>query len=140
MRTVFVDTLYWLAVANPRDNWHEPAQAVRARLGAVRLVTTDEVLNEFLTAVAGGGAFLRQRAAAIVRTILADETVTVLPQSRATFLAGLCLYESRTDKGYSLTDCISMSAMRAEGLSDVLTNDHHFEQEGFRVLIRRPGG
>jgi len=138
--TVFVDTLYWLAVANPRDTWHEPAKAARARLGAVRLVTTDEVLTEFLTAVAGGGAFLRQRAASVVRTILADETVTVLPQSRATFLAGLSLYESRTDKGYSLTDCISMSAMRAESLTEVLTNDHHFEQEGCHVLIRRTAG
>ena len=39
---------------------------------AAHLVTTDEVLTEFLAAVAGGGTFLRQRAAAIVRAILAD--------------------------------------------------------------------
>jgi predicted nucleic acid-binding protein len=59
-----------------------------------------------------------------------------VPQSRASFLAGLTLYEKRFDKGYSLTDCISMETMRREGLTDILTNDRHFEQEGFRALFR----
>jgi predicted nucleic acid-binding protein len=39
---------------------------------------------------------------------------------------------ARPDKGYSLTDCISMQTMRKEGLTEVLTKDRHFEQEGFR--------
>jgi len=29
-----------------------------------------------------------------------------------------------------------MHAMRSEGLTEVLTNDRHFEQEGFRILFR----
>jgi predicted nucleic acid-binding protein len=29
-----------------------------------------------------------------------------------------------------------MQTMRREGLSEVLTNDRHFEQEGFRALFR----
>ena len=69
--------------------------------------------------------------------ILTDEDVTVLPQTRQTFLEGLALYENRLDKGYSLTDCISMNACRTEGITEVLTNDHHFAQEGFVVLISR---
>jgi len=36
----------------------------------------------------------------------------------------------------SLTDCISMQTMRRECLTQVLTNDRHFEQEGFRALFR----
>ena len=28
-----------------------------------------------------------------------------------------------------------MNAMDAEGITDVLTNDHHFEQEGYKILI-----
>jgi predicted nucleic acid-binding protein len=28
-----------------------------------------------------------------------------------------------------------MTVMRREGLTEVLTNDHHFTQEGFRVLF-----
>jgi predicted nucleic acid-binding protein len=62
--------------------------------------------------------------------------VSVLSPSQATFLDGLDLYERRQDKQYSLTDCISMQVMRREGLTDVLTNDHHVEQEGFRILFQ----
>jgi predicted nucleic acid-binding protein len=41
------------------------------------------------------------------------------------------LYKNRPDKGYSLVDCVSFVAMRRHGITDALTNDHHFEQEGF---------
>ena len=60
----------------------------------------------------------------------------MIPQSRTSFLSGLDLYIQRPDKGYSLTDCTSMQTMRREGLIDVLTNDRHFEQEGFPALFR----
>ena len=43
---------------------------------------------------------------------------------------------ARPDKGYSLTDCISMQTMGSQGIRDVLTNDRHFEQEGFQALFR----
>lgn len=65
-----------------------------------------------------------------------NHLVIVIPQSRESFLAGLQLYRARPDKGYSLTDCILMVTMRREGLTDALTNDRHFEQEGFRALFR----
>ena len=51
-------------------------------------------------------------------------------------MAGLELYEARLDKGYSLADCVSMNVMKAEGLTEILTNDEHFTQEGFRALFR----
>jgi predicted nucleic acid-binding protein len=59
----------------------------------------------------------------------------VIEHSHETFLAGLELYEARPDKGYSLTDCISMNLMRERGINEVLTHDHHFEQEGFTILL-----
>lgn len=71
-----------------------------------------------------------------VAALLDNLEVRILPQSRETFLAGLQLYRARPDKGYSLVDCISMQTMRREGLTDVLTNDKHFEQEGFNALFR----
>jgi predicted nucleic acid-binding protein len=59
---------------------------------------------------------------------------TVLPFSRGLFDAALALYEERLDKKYSLTDCASMVVMRDRRISHVLTNDHHFEQEGFNIV------
>ena len=60
----------------------------------------------------------------------------VIPQSRKSFRASLDLYRARPDKRYSLVDCISMQTTHEEGLAEVLTNDRHFEQEGFRALFR----
>ncbi len=135
MKTVFADTAYWIAVVRPSDQWAEAAKRARSLLGDVCLLTTDEVLAEFLTALSGGGEHLRRMAAQMVRAILDNPNVKVIPQSRDSFLTGLALYEQRLDKEYSLTDCISMNAMRAEGLMEVLTNDHHFAQETFTVLM-----
>jgi len=95
----------------------------------------DEILTEFMTFFSAD-PWQRSRAAATVRSLLADPEIRVIPQSHESFLAGLSLYEARPDKGYSLVDCISMQTMRKEGLTEVLTNDRHFEQEGFRALFR----
>ncbi|MGH9937214.1 MAG: type II toxin-antitoxin system VapC family toxin [Blastocatellia bacterium] len=132
---IFVDTLYWIAITNPNDPWHKPSMKAKATLGQVHLVTTDEVMMEFLNAFSAQGEYFRRRAAETARTLMAE--VAVIPQTHFTFLRGLDLYEKRPDKKYSLTDCVSMIAMRDESITDILTNDHHFEQEGFRVLIRK---
>jgi predicted nucleic acid-binding protein len=93
------------------------------------------VLTELLDGLAQRGTHLREAATRAVRRILDDPRVSVHLQSRASFLAGLSLYEQRFDKGYSLVDCISMTTMRSRGISEVLTNDHHFIQEGFNVIL-----
>jgi predicted nucleic acid-binding protein len=36
----------------------------------------------------------------------------------------------------SLTDCISFVVMMDLGITDALTADHHFEQAGFRALLK----
>lgn len=136
MRPVFADTLYWGAALHPHDQYRAQVIRVRKALGEIRLVTTDEVLTELLDGLAQRGKHLREAAARAVRKILDDRRVTVHPQSRESFLAGLRLYEQRYDKGYSLVDCISMTTMRRHRISEVLTNDHHFAQEGFSVVLR----
>ena len=66
MKWVFADTLYWYGLSNPRDQWHRPAALARTQLGDVGIVTTEEVLVEFLGAMSGGGAFLRQTGVELV--------------------------------------------------------------------------
>ncbi len=48
---------------------------------------------------------------------------------------GLELYEQPSDKGYSITDCISISIMRQLNIIEVLTGDRNFQQEGFTILF-----
>jgi predicted nucleic acid-binding protein len=136
MATVyFADTFYWIAVANPNDVWHARVFAWEAAHANGRFVTTEEILSELLTWFAGTGPAGRAHASAMVRGIMGDPLIQVLPQTSAEFAAALALYEARPDKGYSLTDCRSMVALRALGISEVLTNDHHFTEEGFTILF-----
>jgi len=135
MKEVFADALYWIAIARPNDPWQQAAREARKELGDAALVTTDEVLVEFVTALCKGGAAVRRIAVEMAREILADPGVRVVPQTHDSFLEGLERFENREDKQYGLTDCISMNVMQSEGIDEVLTNDHHFEQEGFTILI-----
>src|SRR5437868_3009355 len=99
MRRIFADALYWIALLHRKDQWHHAALQASRTVAGCHLVTTDEVLTEVLTAFCEAGPILRQRAATLVRRLHQRPTITVRPQSRATFLAGLALYEARLDKG-----------------------------------------
>lgn len=113
MKTVFADSQYWIVIVRPGDQYSEAAKTARALLGNVFIVTTDEVLTEFLTALSSG-SHMRKQAAKMVRTILDNPNVKVIPQTRDSFFKGLAFYENRSDKNYSLIDFISMNAMRIE--------------------------
>jgi uncharacterized protein len=136
MTPLFADTFYWIALADFTDASHARALALTAERAASPIVTTDEVLGEYLTFFSTAPEPLRRAVAASVEGILANTAIRVIPQTHSSFLAGLELYVQRPDKRYSLTDCISMATMRRENLTEALTNDRHFEQEGFRALFR----
>lgn len=133
MRKIFADTVYWLAIFVPGDAWSDDARAIDC--SDALIVTTEEVLSEFLAAVSAHGDYTRRLACRFVREILRDPDIEVIAQSHESFLAGLALYERRPDKEYSLADCISMNVMRQKRIHDVLTHDRHFAQEGFKRLL-----
>src|SRR5438309_6322849 len=116
----FADTFWWIAVANPKDAWHARAVAWVAAYPTAQFVTTEEILSELLTWFAGTGPAGRAYASAVARGVMGDPSIHVLPQTSVDFNASLALYEARPDKEYSLTDCRSMVALRALGISDVL--------------------
>jgi predicted nucleic acid-binding protein len=59
----------------------------------------------------------------------------VIPCDSDLFYRGLMFFASRLDKEWSLTDWISFVVMQEQGIIDVLTDDHHFEQAGFNALL-----
>jgi uncharacterized protein len=135
VRIAFVDTLYFVALFNPKDQWHDRATAASKLLAETKLVTTEDVLVELLNFFSEYGEKARRGAVAQAEGILSAANIEVTRQSHDAFMAGLSLYKARPDKGYSLTDCISMHTMRERGISDILTHDDHFRQEGFIVLL-----
>ena len=108
MNIAFVDTQYFVAIFQASDQWHERAVAVEPQLNGYKFVTTDAILTEVLNYFCGYGEEVRQEISAVISDVLADENFEVIEQTREIFLKGLECYASRLDKGYSLTDCISI--------------------------------
>jgi predicted nucleic acid-binding protein len=136
MKKVFADTFYWAALINPRDQWHEKAVGLRENISAgIKIVTTETVLIELMNYFCEFGEEVRSVVVEDVRDIMVDLSIDFIEHGTTTFLDAVTMYEKRLDKGYSLTDCISMIVMRDQGITEILTHDNHFEQEGFVVLL-----
>ena len=133
---LFADTWYFVALHDRFDRHHGHALRIRARHGMQHLVTHENVLAEMLTFFSGQGS--AARTAAVAATLEALAGLNVVTPDRALFRRALDLYALRPDKAYSLVDCMSMIVMKDRGITHVLTNDHHFRQEGFTVLSDAP--
>ena len=135
MKETFADTSHFVAIFHPSDQLHEKAVSVEKSLIATRLITTDFVLVEVLNYFSEFQEYFKTRIARAFNIILLNTEILIIECSREELLKGFELYNSRLDKGYSLTDCISMNVMRERNIKEILTNDDHFEQEGFRILL-----
>ena len=136
MRKIFLDTAYLQALVDTRDSLHQSSVAITDELDIFLSVTSEMVLTELLNALSGRGGYLRDAALAIVDKLHQDSSVEIIPQTSQLFTEALLFYRQRRDKSYSLTDCASMLIMRQQNISDVLTFDRHFQQEGFNALLR----
>jgi predicted nucleic acid-binding protein len=134
MIPVFADTFYWIALLNPQDDWHSIALHF-ANNNTRPLITTDGIIDETLNYTAERGSLMRQKALLLYRRIVQEPSIDIIGYTPELRQQGIELYERRRDKGYSLTDCISMIVMRQLELIDVLTRDRHFTQEGFHLLF-----
>lgn len=135
MREVFADACYWVAMIHPKDELHDAAIQAKDNLGNCVLLTTDEVLTEFLTLMGTRGQMFRRNAAETVRTLMNNPNIRILPQTRDSFIQAMKRYEQNQDKKYSLVDCASMNAMDNANITEVLTHDHHFKQAGYTILM-----
>lgn len=86
MRAVFADTFYWAALTAIGDPAHARAVEISRSLGPQRIVTTDEVLTEYLTFFAGAKPSIRDWAGKSVAELFENLEVRIIPQSHASFL------------------------------------------------------
>lgn len=135
MKPVFADTFYWVALLNPKDNWHQTALSYARQHPDAFLITTDGVLDETLNYASTRGTLIRQKALALCTQIVRESKIRVIAYTPELRALGLKLYSERADKAYSMTDCISMVVMRQVNIDEVLTHDKHFTQEGFTILF-----
>jgi predicted nucleic acid-binding protein len=133
MKRVFADTSFYLAALSPRDVVHATAVRVGGQIERP-VLSTDFILLELGNALSA----VRERAlfSRLVPHLRLHPNVRIVPASRELLDRGFELFSRRADKDWSLTDCTSFVVMREEGLTDALTTDHHFEQAGFKALLR----
>lgn len=134
--SLFLDTAFAIALANTSDLLHERALDLADQLETTgtRLITTHAVVLEIGNALAS----LRYRAAGILllTAMAADPKVEIVALSTELYDQAFQLYAQRPDKEWSLTDCVSFVVMQERGLTAALTSDRHFQQAGYRALLR----
>lgn len=98
-------------------------------------VTTNYVLAEFVPLAQVRGP-PRDKALAFVRRAIDNEETEVVWVDETLHTRAVELLLKRQDKDYSLCDAVSFVLMRERSLSDALTTDKRFEQEGFVRLLQ----
>lgn len=136
MTRLFLDTGYALALAFPRDQHHPRATTLAEQydLPTTRIITTQAVVLEIGNSLAA--PVLRPTGISIINGLRTDPRVTIIEVDNALMARGLTLFEDRPDKQWSLTDCISFLVMQDKRMTLALAYDQHFEQAGFRPLMR----
>ena len=135
MRQIFVDTAALVALGNRQDDWHDQAVAVSRQLtlAGCRFVTTDAVLLEV------GNTFSRSQlkpvALRLIEAALRSSRWHCLEVDRTLIARGLDLFRQRSDKDWSLTDCISILVAKDLGIEQAFTTDRHFSQAGLSILL-----
>jgi predicted nucleic acid-binding protein len=140
MKPVFADTFYWLALLNPSDDWHRAVLQYARQNPSVSVVTTDGVLDEVLNYASTRGTLMRQKALALCAQIVREPQMDIVAHTSDLRQLGFSLYGQRSDKAYSLTDCISMVVMRQMNITQVLTHDKPFLREVFVMMFRENSG
>ncbi len=133
----FVDTSWFKAYVDERDEHHRQARGlmdkmVARELAVKNLLTSDYVLDESITFIRL--AHSHSKALEFARTTINSRLVKVQFVGEELFLESLDLFEKSKDKTWSFTDCTSFVLMMKNGVSRVFAFDPHFEQAGFHTL------
>ncbi len=138
MPDVFLDTGYAIALASPRDQYHQRSLELASMLvlEGTRIVTTRAVSLEIGNALSK--RHHRIAAIRLLESLDSDPRIEIVPLTMELYMRAFELFRDRTDKDWSLTDCASFVVMRDRQIHGALTPDEHFVQAGFLALMREP--
>ena len=130
---LFLDTAFIQALLNPRDDYHTIAKVLFQKVrNAKEVWITEAILTEVGNALS---ASTRNEAVRFINQCYQTDNIRVVTINTVLFRQALSLYNSRPDKNWGLTDCISFIVMTMNGITDAVTADRHFIQAGFRALM-----
>lgn len=129
---IFVDTSFWAALHNRRDDRHDEAATLLTQHASSLLVTTNHVRGETWT-------FLRRRAGQNSAVAFVD-AVEASPRVRLAFVTehaerrALAWLHRHDERDYSFVDATSFDTMRRLRVREALAFDGDFSAAGFVEL------
>lgn len=138
MIPAFLDTSFVIALLNRSDPYHAKAKELLAILINTQRprLTTTAILLELGDGFARKGRW--NLIAPFLAAVVADPLLEILPADTALVARAWDFRNTRPDKDWGLTDCVSFVMMTDRGLNEALTADRHFQQAGFRALLLEP--
>jgi predicted nucleic acid-binding protein len=130
---MFLDTSGLLCLHHKPEPFHDQARTLYKQ-ARIRL-THSYVLAEFV-ALATIRRLPRLPALTYINDLLENPDIETIWVDETLHRAAMTLLLARQDKTYSLCDAVSFVLMQRRNITEGLTTDHHFEQEGFRRLLR----
>ncbi|MBN2441843.1 MAG: type II toxin-antitoxin system VapC family toxin [Spirochaetales bacterium] len=133
-KVIFIDTGYWLALLNKKDNNHESARSKIETLKQSKIVISDFIIFETITFL---NSSLKKHSLAMLFMdfIQSLENLEIIEVNSDIKITALELFKKYNDKDFSFTDCVSFAIMEEYNIADVFTFDKHFVQMGFHILI-----
>ncbi len=130
---LFLDTAFIQALLNPRDDYHNQAKRLFPRIrSASEVWITEAIFVEVGNALSASN---RNGAAQFIQQCYRTDNIRIVSVDTELLTEALALYQSRSDKAWGLTDCISFVVMQQQNITDAMTGDRHFVQAGFYALM-----
>ncbi|MFN6566461.1 type II toxin-antitoxin system VapC family toxin [Dendronalium sp. ChiSLP03b] len=129
---MLLDTSGLLCYIHSGELQHQ--KAVEFLNSASRSLTHSYVLAEFV-ALAQVRCFPRSAALIFIIDLLENPDIETVWVNELLHREAVELLMAGPDKTYSLCDAVSFVLMRQRSVTEALTTDRHFEQEGFRRLL-----
>ena len=131
MSPIFVDTSALIALGNTRDQFHQQAQEIFKELVLAknRFITTNAIIFELTNAFSS--VQYKSIAIKLIDMINNSKGWSIITIEDDLMTKGVNRFRKMLDK-----DCISMIISEEIGINRIFSNDHHFEQAGFVILLK----
>jgi predicted nucleic acid-binding protein len=129
---IFVDTSFWVALTNRRDDRHDEAALLLSVHQRERLLTTNDVRGEtwtFLRRRAGHGA-----AVGFLDALATSPRIEVVRVSESLEAEAQVWLRRVPDREYSWVDATSFAVMRELAITNAFAFDGDFSATGFIEL------
>lgn len=138
MTSLLIDTSGWGNLIDPTQPFHQQTAILyrTARQQKHRIFTTNYIITEVVALLTSPLRIPRPQIIAFIQSLRDSPYIEILHIDSKTDAQLWQLLVSRQDKAWSLVDCSSFVIMEQNNITEVLTNDHHFEQAGFIRLLK----